>query len=106
MKNILKNFERSKEIVYIVNYIINNEMRIKEFKSMKSATTFARKCKNFRRLGARWGYDGLYHLCEARDLNTRMKWKQHSDTLGFVSCYYIQMTQFGDSRIFQTLNTG
>ena len=69
MENILKNFEQSKEIVYIVNYIVNDEMRIKEFKSMKSATTFARKCKNFRRLGARWGYDGLYHLCEARDLD-------------------------------------
>lgn len=70
MENILLNFEQSKEIVYIVNYIVNDEMRIKEFKSMKSATTFARKCKNFRRLGARWGYDGLYHLCEARDLDT------------------------------------
>lgn len=69
MENILLNFEQSKEIVYIVNYIVNDEMRIKEFKSMKSATTFARKCKNFRRLGARWGYDGLYHLCEARDLD-------------------------------------
>lgn len=50
MENILKNFEESKEIVYIVNYIVNNEMCIKEFKSMKSATTFARKCRNFRRL--------------------------------------------------------
>lgn len=69
MENILLNFERSKEIVYIVNYIVNDEMRVKEFKSMKSATTFARKCRNFRRMGARWGYDGLYHLCEARDLD-------------------------------------
>lgn len=69
MENILLNFEKSKEIVYIVNYIVNNEMRVKEFKSMKSATTFARKCRNFRRMGARWGYDGLYHLCEARDLD-------------------------------------
>ena len=68
MENILLNFENSKEIVYIVNYIVNNEMHIKEFKSMKSATTFAGKCRNFRRMGAKWGYDGLYHICEARDL--------------------------------------
>ncbi len=69
MENILLNFEKSKEIVYIVNYIVNDEMRVKEFKSMKSATTFASKCKNFYRMGARWGYDGLYNICEARDLD-------------------------------------
>lgn len=68
MENILLNFERSKELTYIVNYIVGNEMRVKEFKTMKSATTFAKRCKNFRRLGAKWGYDGLYHICEARDL--------------------------------------
>ena len=68
MEKILLNFEHSKELTYIVNYIVSNEMRIKEFKTLKSATTFAKKCKNFKRLGARCGYDGLYHICEARDL--------------------------------------
>jgi len=69
MENILLNFEKSKEIVYVVHYVVNNKMRVKEFKSMKSATTFARKRKNFRRMGARWGHDGLYHLCEAWNLD-------------------------------------
>lgn len=68
MENILKDFEKAKDVSYVVNYIVNNEMRIKEFKTMKSATTFAKKCKNFRGLGAKWGYDGTYHICEARDL--------------------------------------
>lgn len=68
MENILKDFEKAKDVSYIVNYIVKNEMRIKEFKTMKSATTFAKRCKNFRRLGAKWGYDGTYHICEAWDL--------------------------------------
>lgn len=80
MENILLNFERSKEVVYIVNYIVNNEMRIKEFKSMKSATTFARKCRNFRRLGAR--LDGLYHLCEAKDLDVIYNFAHRRKTNG------------------------
>ena len=70
MEYILLNFERSKELKYIVNYVVNNEMRVKEFPTMKSATTFAKRCKDFRRLGARGGYDGLYHICEARDLDS------------------------------------
>lgn len=69
MENILKSFEEAKDVSYIVNYIVGNEMRVKEFKTIKSATTFAKKCRNFKRLGAKWGYDGLYHLCEARNLN-------------------------------------
>lgn len=68
MENILKSFEEAKDVSYIVNYIVNNDVRVREFKSMKSATTFAKKCRNFKCLGAKWGYDGLYHLCEARDL--------------------------------------
>lgn len=82
MENILLNFEESKELVYIVNYIVNNEMRTKEFKSMKSATTFARKCRNFRRLGARWIYDGLYHICEAEDLDVVYNFAHRRKTNG------------------------
>lgn len=64
-----EDLKKFKDSTYIVNYIENKEMKVKEFQTIKAATEFAHKCENFRRIGLKIERH-LYNVCEAKDLES------------------------------------